>query len=397
VAAAPAHNPFAVGNPAGPFPGLFTAAQLSELFTSDGPRRIFFNADSSAITPGNFSSTGGQLLMKPDITAADGVMCAAPGFNPFFGTSAAAPHAGAIAALIKSFNPALTPAQINTILTSTAIDIEAMGWDRDTGIGIVMANQALASLCSITCPANITQANDPDQCSAAVTYPAPTTTGGSCGTIVCSPPSGSFFPVGSTTVTCTTAAGPACTFTVTVQDTQPPSITCPANVTAVTDQDCAAAACLVVNYPPPTATDNCPGVTTACVPPSGSCLPTGVTTVTCTATDAAGNTATCSFTVTVFDVALQDDSDPSTILLWNSITGAYRFCCKGVTYIGVGKSSIQGCVYTLQHNPADRRVLGRVDKTQHRGTASIQAPAATNRCNITDRNTLNNTNLTSCQ
>ena len=398
VAAAPARNPFAPGNPAGPFPGLFTSAQLSELFTSDGPRRIFFNADSSAITPGDFSSTGGLLLQKPDITAADGVACAAPGFNPFFGTSAAAPHAGAIAALVKSFNPALTPAQIKTILTSTAIDIEAAGWDRDTGFGIVMANQALASLCSITCPANVTQPNDPNQCGAVVTYPAPTTTGGSCGTVVCNPLSGSFFPVGTTTVTCTTTAGPACTFTVTVQDAQPPSITCPPNQTGVTDQNaCPSAGCLIVNFPPPAATDNCPGVGVVCNPPAGSCFPIGSTTVTCTATDVSGNTAACSFTVTIFDVALQDDSNPSIILLWNSINGQYRFCCNGITFSGVGTSTVKGCIFTLQHNPADRRVLGQVDKTVHRGTASIQSPPGTIRCTITDRNTVNDTNLTSCQ
>ena len=398
VAAAPAHNPIGSGNPAGPFPGLFTSSQLSELFTSDGPRRIFFNADSSAITPGNFSSTGGLLLQKPDITAADGVMCAAPGFNPFFGTSAAAPHAGAIAALVKSFNPALTPAQIKTILTSTAIDIEAPGWDRDTGFGIVMANQALASLCSITCPANVTQSNDPNQCGAVVAYPAPTTMGGSCGTVVCNPLSGSFFPVGTTTVTCTTAAGPSCTFTVTVQDTQPPSITCPPNQTGVTDQNaCPSPGCQIVNFPPPVASDNCPGVAVVCNPPTGSCFPIGSTTVTCTATDSSGNTATCSFSVTVFDVALQDDSNPSIILLWNSITGQYRFCCSGTTFTGVGTSIVKGCVFTLQHNPADRRVLGLVDKSVHRGTASIQSPPGTIRCTITDRNTLNDTNLTSCQ
>ena len=398
VAAVPAHDPFAPGNPTGPFPDLFTSSQLSELFTSDGPRRIFFNADSSAITPGNFSSTGGLLLQKPDISAADGVMCAAPGFNPFFGTSASAPHAGAIAALVKSFNPALTPAQIRTILISTAIDIEAAGWDRDTGFGIVMANQALASLCSITCPANVTQPNDPNQCGAVVAYPAPTTMGGSCGTVVCSPSSGSFFPVGTTTVTCSTTAGPACTFTVTVQDTQPPSITCPPNQTGVTDQNtCPSAGCLIVNFPPPVATDNCPGVVVVCNPPAGSCFPIGVTTVTCTATDTSGNTATCSFTVTIFDVVLQDDSDPSIILLWNSITGQYRFCCKGITFTGVGTSTIKGCIFTLEHNAADRRVLGRVDKTVDRGTAAIQFPPGTIRCTITDRNTLNDTNLTSCQ
>ncbi|WP_318618939.1 HYR domain-containing protein [Priestia megaterium] len=45
--------------------------------------------------------------------------------------------------------------------------------------------------------------------------------------------------------------------------------------------------------------DNRPGVTTSCSPPSGSFFPIGTTPVTCTATDAVGNTATCSFTITV--------------------------------------------------------------------------------------------------
>src|SRR5207248_2895546 len=83
---------------------------------------------------------------KPDITAADGVMCAAPGFNRFYGTSAAAPHAAAIAALVKSANLSLTPAQIRTALSSTAIDIEAAGVDRDSGVGIVMAFEAVRSV-----------------------------------------------------------------------------------------------------------------------------------------------------------------------------------------------------------------------------------------------------------
>ena len=119
--------------------------------------------------------------------------------------------------------------------------------------------------------------------------------------------------------------------------------------------------------------------------------------MTCTATDTSGNTATCSFTVTVFDTALQDDSDPSIILLWNSISGQYRFCCKGITFTGVGKAIRQGCVYTLEHNPLDRRVLGRVDKAVHAGSGSIQAPAGTLRCTITDRNTLNDTLTPPCQ
>ena len=103
VAATPAAASFDGITPDGPFPGLFTAANASESFTSDGPRRIILDGRTGIeLTPGNRTSTGGVVRQKPDITAADGVSCAAPGFNPFYGTSAAAPHAAAIAALWSS-------------------------------------------------------------------------------------------------------------------------------------------------------------------------------------------------------------------------------------------------------------------------------------------------------
>jgi hypothetical protein len=90
-------------------------------------------------------------------------------------------------------------------------------------------------------------------------------------------------------------------FTVRVManDTEPPSITCPANIVKSADPgQCST----VVNYTV-TASDDCPGaVTVVCNPPSGSTFPKGTTTVTCTATDVAGNSSTCSFTVTVNDV-----------------------------------------------------------------------------------------------
>jgi len=251
--------------------------------------------------------------------------------------------------------------------------------------------------CQITCPANITAANDPNQCGAVVNYSAPTTTG-TCGVVTCTPPTGSFFPTGTTTVTCATTSGPSCPFTVTVNDTQPPTVgPCPANITALTNQNvCPSATCQVVTYTLPPASDNCPGVTVACNPPSGSCFPLGVTSVTCTATDTSGNTATCSFTVTTFDCALQDDSNPSTILLWNSVSGAYRFCCNGVTYTGMGTPRKSGCVFSLDAIAVDRRVNARLDKNARAGSASLQAPAGVQRCTITDKNTLNDSNLTNC-
>jgi subtilisin family serine protease len=120
VAATPAGLPNGLfpPNPIGPYPNPFNSTNGVELFSSDGPRRIYFRPDGTPITPGNFSSTGGSVLSKPDITAADGVSTTFPlgGLNPFFGTSAAAPHAGAIAALVKSFAPNLTSSQIITLL-----------------------------------------------------------------------------------------------------------------------------------------------------------------------------------------------------------------------------------------------------------------------------------------
>ncbi|MGH7970260.1 MAG: S8 family serine peptidase, partial [Limisphaerales bacterium] len=131
-----------VSTPATAFVG--GAANPVEFFSSDGPRQIFYNPDGSAITPGNFSSTGGRVLLKPDITAADGVTTTVPGFAPFLGTSAAAPHAAAIAGLVWSRNPYLTPGGVRFVLTNTCLQIGAPGLDPDSGAGIVMAYPALA-------------------------------------------------------------------------------------------------------------------------------------------------------------------------------------------------------------------------------------------------------------
>lgn len=122
------------------------ASNPTEPFSSDGPRRIFFTPTGVPITAGNFlfATNGGQVLQKPDIAAADGITARTPGFNPFFGTSAAAPHAAAVAALVKSIQPSLTSVQIYNAMTSTALDIRAAGLDRDSGYGIVMAPQAIA-------------------------------------------------------------------------------------------------------------------------------------------------------------------------------------------------------------------------------------------------------------
>ena len=145
VAATPA-GPARNGGAIGPFPNAHSSINTVETFSSDGPRRIFYNADGTAITPGNVSATGGQLLQKPDITAADGVTTTTPGFIPFFGTSAAAPDAAALMALLKQSSPSSTNTQLYNAMTNSAIDIEAAGVDRDSGTGIFMPLRAMAAL-----------------------------------------------------------------------------------------------------------------------------------------------------------------------------------------------------------------------------------------------------------
>ena len=126
--------------------GVFDGTESVETFSSDGPRRIFFEADGTPITPGNFSSTGGRVLQKPDLAAADRVSTSTPGFSTFEGTSAAAPHAAAIAALMLEAaggSANVTQDELRAAMTGAALDIEAMGVDRDSGAGIVMAPGAV--------------------------------------------------------------------------------------------------------------------------------------------------------------------------------------------------------------------------------------------------------------
>lgn len=178
---------------------------------------------------------------------------------------------------------------------------------------------------SISCPANSTTTVASGTCAQNVTYALPTHSD-NCGTSLLSlttgPAPGGSFPEGTTTVTYT-ATDPAgnsgsCSFTVTVNDNIPPTISCPAafSVNASAGQ-CSA----TVNYATVTANDNCPGVTVARTagPATGSTVGVGNTTITHVATDGAGNTASCSFVVTVVDNQAPAISCPANISVGNIV------------------------------------------------------------------------------
>jgi Concanavalin A-like lectin/glucanases superfamily/Secretion system C-terminal sorting domain/HYR domain len=118
------------------------------------------------------------------------------------------------------------------------------------------------------------------------------------------PVSGAIFPVGVTTLTFTATDGcgntQTCSYTVTVKP-MPISVTftnCPANASFSVSGPSR------VTYPTPTATTTCPGGRVKVTPattnlPSGSTFPIGTTTISFTVRDECGNTATCTFTVTL--------------------------------------------------------------------------------------------------
>jgi hypothetical protein len=165
---------------------------------------------------------------------------------------------------------------------------------------------------AITCPANITANTDPGVCSATVN-PGTATASDNCdttptivGTRSDNQPLNASYPKGTTTIhwTATDDAGntSSCDQTVTVEDHEPPTISCPANI--VLEPTCPSGA--IATYTAPVGQDNCPGATTTRTAggASGTVFPIGTTTVTYSVTDASGNgPVSCSFTVTVKTVA----------------------------------------------------------------------------------------------
>ena len=228
--------------------------------------------------------------------------------------------------------------------------------------GLMVTYTCAGGACQLTCPSDQTVSTDPGLCSAVVNYPAPGTTG-NCGPVTCTPPSGSVFQEGTTPVTCAEqlptglpeglsncctahggvgcddatcqaavcaadsfccnvawdsicateavdtycvalcqgGGGASCGFDVTVNDTEPPQITCPADIEIdippySTGQN--------VDYDPPGTSDNCYVDSVDCQPPSGGVFPAGTTPVNCVAYDGAGNSANCSFQIILNSVSV---------------------------------------------------------------------------------------------
>lgn len=189
--------------------------------------------------------------------------------------------------------------------------VPLFGGMRIDTISVAGSSSVCNTCCTLSCPSNITVPNDPGECGAIVNYPAPTFIG-DCGTVTVSQASGTFFPVGITKVTVTgtrlDGSSDSCSFTVTVNDAERPTLIAPPDINISNEPgQCGA----TLNPGTATAKDNCPGATVNGVRSDAMALnalyPVGATTITWTATDAHGNT---SMPWSVQTVIVNDTENP---------------------------------------------------------------------------------------
>jgi hypothetical protein len=134
--------------------------------------------------------------------------------------------------------------------------------------------------------------------------------------------------VGTTkvTYTLTDAAGNTeiCSFLVTVNDVEKPKVVCPMNLFVnLNGGECGR----FINYAPVSTSDNCAVVSTVLTPASGSYFGIGTHLVTIVVTDAAGNTANCTFNVKVIEFVPTD----------------FNLICNDLSHVSMDAS----CVYVV--------------------------------------------------
>lgn len=247
----PAGAPASTSGPAGPYPSTIAVSGLTGpvskvTVTLSGMNHTFpDDIDILLVGPAGqkmilMSDAGGSLdLINVNLTFDDDAASPLPDstqivsgtFRPTnFGTGdtfvapAPGPPYGSALSVFNGTDPNGTWSLFVTDDAGADVGSIAGGWSLTITTSVPVCCD---SLCTLTCPADITQSNDAGQCSAVVNFG--TTVVGTCGVVVCSPPSGSTFPVGTTTVNCTATradgATNTCSFTVSVVDNEAPVIT----------------------------------------------------------------------------------------------------------------------------------------------------------------------------
>lgn len=280
------------------------------------------NKGPNAATDVEVSNTvgGGATFVQSVQDSGPAFTCTPAGGGTNCTISSLAAGASARIRVIYQVAGGATPGTIIANTATISSDTEDQNAENNSALAeIVVTDNSPGSACGILCPGNITKTANTTQNGqdgAIVTFGGAETSG-DCGTVTAAPASGTFFPVGTTTVTLSASAGESCTFNVIVTDEPPPTIACPAGVSKDAGNDCSAEVTAAeLGIPTTTGT----GVTVAGQRSDGQELdapyPVGTTTVVWTATDESNRTVSCNQTVTVTGT----DTTPPTITAPPDIT-----------------------------------------------------------------------------
>ncbi|HEY1270071.1 MAG TPA: putative Ig domain-containing protein, partial [Candidatus Binatia bacterium] len=152
-------------------PAFGVSPPVLESYSSAGGTAVLFDTDGNSISDARAD--------KPEITAPDGANTTfffagddpeSDGHPNFFGTSAAAPHAGGVAALLLQAKPTLTPSDVYAALESSAINMGAAGFDNGSGFGLIQADASLDLLDQLDIGITQIDSSDPVAIGNNVTY-----------------------------------------------------------------------------------------------------------------------------------------------------------------------------------------------------------------------------------
>lgn len=204
------------------FPG-----DIDAVLVGPGGQRVILMSDAG----GGTDIVGVNLTFEDGRPALPGILVSGTFAPTNIGTGDVFPSGGPVApfaGVLSAFNGVNPNGTWNLFVVDDAggdIGSYAGGWS----LTITTSSPVcVVQDCTLTCPSDVTAGSAPNQPGANVTF-APASVSGSCGVVTSSPASGSFFPIGATLVTQTGTRGDGstvdtCTFTVNVNDVQPPVI-----------------------------------------------------------------------------------------------------------------------------------------------------------------------------
>lgn len=319
-------------------PSWITVTPASGTVSAGGSATISLSANQSLLPTGTTSGTvaftsnassSPQLSVSINVTASDTTppVLALP--SPIT-AEATGPSGAAVTFSVSATDNVDTSVTVTCSpssgsafpLGTTTVNCSATDSSHNTATGSFTVTVSDTTPPVLTVPAAMTvEATGPS--GAAVTFTA-SATDLVAGTITpsCTPGSGTTFPITTTTVTCTATDGhnsASKSFTITVRDTTPPTLSLPASMTV----QAVSASGANVTFSA-TATDIVSGSTAvACSPASGSLFPVGTTTVSCSSTDSHGNSASGTFSVTVTPPPVSFTTSPTSMIFQ---TGRLAYC-----------------------------------------------------------------------